>query len=309
MFDEEVTFVVDVETTGLDFRKEKVIEIAAVKLVNREIKDTFDSLVNPMQHIRHSSINIHGITEQMILEAPTIEEILPQFLDFIEDKPIIGHNVIFDYSFLNQASLTLYGKELSNKRIDTLAMFKEVFPDERSHGLSVLLSKFGVELETHHRALADAHGLAKVFYKLNDIYEERFSWQISQLERMNYLFERYLRIQNLIQSLQSEMADIKSIFKIYFERGGEPITAVTGETLSYNTKMNYQYDIEKLKAIIDELGLSEKVLKVNTGMLEKVINGSFIDEEHRDKLRNTRLFLSEQSTVTILKPDKTNGYD
>lgn len=306
MSDSNIKIVVDVETTGLDFRKEKIIELAAVKLVNGEITETFESLVNPMQHIRHSSINIHGITEEMILEAPTIEEILPQFLDFIEDKPLIGHNVIFDYSFINFASLSLYGKELSNLKIDTLNMFKEVFPTEPSHGLSALLKKFNVETDTSHRAMADAYSLAKVYTRLRSLYEERISWQLSQIGNIHYLFERYLRIQSIIQTMQSEMGDLKSVFKVYFEEGGEPIEATSGELLTFSSKHNYQYDIVKLKQILDEINMADRILKINTGLIERQINNSSLNEDVRERLKETRINIVEQSSVVIQKPYSAN---
>lgn len=302
MNQDDIKYVVDVETTGLDFRREKIIEVAVVKLVNGEITDTYESLVNPMQHIRSSSINIHGITEEMILEAPTIEEVLPKLLDFIEDKPMVGHNVIFDYTFLNHASLTVYGKELSNRRIDTLHMFKEVFPEEHSHGLAALLKRFDVESLGQHRAMADAYGLALAYEKLSKIYEQRFNWQFAQLNNIHYLLERYLRLQSLIQTLQSEMGDIKSIFKLHFDNGGQQIESSTGETLSFSSKHNYQYDIVKLKQILDELDNTEKIFKINTGMLERLINSNSLDEETRNKLRDTRINIVEHSSVIIQKP-------
>lgn len=302
----DIKYVLDVETTGLDFRREKIIEVAVVKLVNGEITDTYESLVNPMQHIRSSSINIHGITEEMILEAPTIEEVLPQLLDFIEDKPIIGHNVIFDYTFINHASLSVYGKELMNRRIDTLHMFKEAFPEEHSHGLAALLKRFDVDALGQHRAMADAYGLALAYEKLRKVYEQRFNWQFAQLNNINYLLERYLRLQALIQTLQSEMGDIKSIFKLHFENGGEQIESTTGETLTFSSKHNYQYDIVKLKQILDELDNTEKIFKINTGMLERLINSNHLDDETRNKLRDTRINIVEHSSVVIQKPVVSN---
>jgi DNA polymerase III epsilon subunit family exonuclease len=307
MVKDDIKFVVDLETTGLDFRREKIIEVAAVKLLNDEIVDTFETLVNPMQHIRNSSINIHGINEEMILEAPTIDEVLPELLDFIEDKPLIGHNVIFDYSYINYASLVLYGKELKNKRIDTLKMFKEVFPEERSHGLEALLNRFKVKLETHHRAMADAYGLAQVYGKLRALYEERFTWQLQQLDNINYLFERYLRLQALIQTLQSEMGDIKSVFKIYFEEGGVPIEASMGELLTYSTRQCYQYDLNRVRQIVEEYNLTDRLFKINVGLLDRMAEGTGLDEHIREKLLKARVNLTEQSSVVIQKPDKHNG--
>ena len=124
-----VEIVLDTETTGLDFTRERIIEFAAVRLENGKIKDEFQTLINPQQHIRKSSIAIHGITEEMVQDAPTEEEIMPKILEFIGDYPIVAHNAIFDYSFLNEACIRTTGKELQNSRIDSQQMFKEVYPE------------------------------------------------------------------------------------------------------------------------------------------------------------------------------------
>ena len=121
-----VEIVLDTETTGLDYTREKMVEFAAVRLENGKIKDEFQTLINPEQHIRKSSIAIHGITEEMVAEAPTEAEIMPKILEFIGEYPIVAHNAIFDYSFLNEASKRVTGEELKNERIDTQQMFKEV---------------------------------------------------------------------------------------------------------------------------------------------------------------------------------------
>ena len=95
----EIEVVIDVETTGLDYTKERIIEFAGVKLVNGKIKDKFETLVNPHQHIRKSSQAIHGISEADLEGAPEEEEIYPKIFEFIGDAPIVAHNAIFDYSF------------------------------------------------------------------------------------------------------------------------------------------------------------------------------------------------------------------
>ena len=95
----EVEIVLDVETTGLDYTKEKIIEFAGVRLENGKITDTFQTLVNPNQKIRKSSMAIHGITDEMLKDAPKEEEIFPKIFEFIGDNPIVAHNAIFHYSF------------------------------------------------------------------------------------------------------------------------------------------------------------------------------------------------------------------
>lgn len=306
--EKNIEIVLDIETTGLDPLREKILEFAAVKLVDNQIVDEYQTLVNPQQEIRKSSINIHGITPDMVENEPTIEEVMPKILEFIGDYPIVGHNVIFDYTFLNQTSVSLYGKELTNQRIDTQHMFKEVFPEEFSHGLEALMKRLKVDYTTRHRAMADTIGLALSYPKLKQLYQQKYHWQIDQTKNINYLFERFLRIQQAVQTMQAELLDIKSIFKVYFEQGGEEIQAATGEILAYQSKCSYNYDLEQIKSTLEEIGAYEKAFKLNCGLIDRMINGTSLAEEHKCKLSLARTQVSESRHVTIVKPEKSHTH-
>ena len=299
-----IEIVLDTETTGLDYSREKMVEFAGVRLENGKIKDEFQTLINPQQHIRKSSIAIHGITEEMVQDAPTEEEAMPKILEFIGDYPIVAHNAIFDYSFLNEASKRTGGKRLENERIDTQQMFKEVFPDLDSHGLAALTEKFHVELKNHHRAMADTMGLALAYPALKKLYLEKFDWQTKQLDNIDYLFERYLRIQSSINVMQAELQDLKSVFKMHFDLGGKPITAESGELLIYQSKQSFGYDFDKIKDILEEIGAFNKAVRVNTGFIDRLVGGSSLDEEKRNIIKEARHELSETRNVQIIKVDR-----
>lgn len=296
--------VLDVETTGLDYTKEKIIEFAAVKLVDGEITDKFETLINPKQHIRKSSIAIHGITEDMVADSPTEDKIMPKIFKFIGKHPIVAHNAIFDWSFLNESSKRLYGKSIDNARIDSQFLFKEVYPDLDSHGLENLMLKFNVEFDTRHRAMADTIGLALAYPRLKKLYDKKYDWQLKQIGNIEYLFERYLRIQQAVQTMQSEMQDLKSIFKLYFEEGGEPITAVTGETMIYQSKQSFGYDFVQIKDLLDDIGCLPKAVKLNNGFVDRLVSGRSLDEETREKIKAARLDFSETRNVQIIKADR-----
>lgn len=296
-----IEIVLDTETTGLDYTKEKLVEFAAVRLENGKIKDEFQTLINPQQHIRKSSIAIHGITPEMVEDAPTEQEVMPQILEFIGDYPIVAHNAIFDYSFLNEASKRVTGNEIKNQRIDTQQMFREVFPDLEAHGLNALSEKFHIELINHHRAMGDTMALALAYPKLKKLYTQRFDWEYKQLDNVEYLLERYLRIQQTVNTLQSELQDLKSVFKLYFELGGEPIISEEGDQLVYNSKQSFGYDFDSIRPVLEKIGAMHKALKINTGFVDRLANGSSLDDEMRDILRNARQGLSETRNVQILK--------
>lgn len=299
-----IEIVLDTETTGLDYTKEKMVEFAAVRLENGKIKDEFQTLINPEQHIRKSSIAIHGITADMVADAPTEAEAMPKILEFIGDYPIVAHNAIFDYTFINEASIRTTGKEIKNPRVDSQQMFKEVYPDLDSHGLDALTKKFNVDLTNHHRAMADTMGLALCYPKLKKLYMQKYDWEVKQLDNVEYLFERFLRIQNTINTLQSELQDLKSVFKLYFEQGGQPIRSQTGETLVYNSKQSFGYDFHQIKDVLEEVGAFEKAVKLNTGFVDRLVGGYSLDEDKREIIKEARQELTETRNIQIIKAGK-----
>ncbi len=299
-----IEIVLDVETTGLDYTKEKIIEFAAVKMVNDEIDDVFETLINPEQHIRKSSIAIHGITEDMVADAPTEAKIMPKILKFVGNHPIVAHNAIFDFNFLNAASLRIKKKEIINPRIDTQFMFKEVYPDLDSHGLEALLNKLSIEYGEQHRAMADAMNLAKAYPTLKNLYEKKYAWQLKQVDNIEYLFERYIRVQQAIQTMQSELQDLKSIFRLYFEKGGIPIKAATGEMLIYQSKQGFEYDFMQIKDLLNDIGALGKAVKLNNGFIDRLVSGYAVEETIREQIKQARQEFSETRHVNIVKPDK-----
>ncbi len=300
----EIEIVLDVETTGLDYTKEKIIEFGAVKLVNGKITEKFETLINAKQHIRKSSEAIHGISEEMLKDAPTEEEIFPKIFEFIGDYPIVAHNAIFDFSFLNRTSKRLYNKPLENHHIDTQFMFKEIYPQLESCGLEALMSIFNVDFSTRHRALADAEGLALCYPRLKKMYFQKYEWQLSQLNNIEYLFERYLRLQSAITTMQSEIQDLRSIFKVYFEKGGEDIVANSGEILTYNCKKTFSYDFLQIKDILDEIGALPKAVRLNNAFIDRLVGGASLDSDIKDKIKAARCEITENKTFNVVKPDR-----
>jgi len=299
---EDTIIVLDTETTGLDHKTEKLIEIAAVKLRQGEVVETFTSLVNPQKPIRHSSFLIHNITQEMVEEAPNIEDVLPQFLEFVGDHTYVAHNAIFDYSFINEAMKATYGHRFLNNRIDTFEMYRSVFPDDPSHGLSSLLKRFGFDSHVLHRALDDALNLAKVYPRLRDLYEQKYNWQLSQIRNVPYLVERYLRLQRASQAMQAEMSDLKDIFKLYFQHGGGAVEASSNDVMVFHYRRSYSYDEKRIWDIATRAGVCERIFKLNPRALDKLIDRSDLDESFKEELRECRLSMHESRGINFLKP-------
>jgi DNA polymerase-3 subunit epsilon len=159
--------VLDLETTGLTPDTCEITEIGAVKYVGGVEAGRFQTLVNPGSGIPPTVTVITGITHAMVLDAPWIAEAFPSFLEFLGDSVIVGHNVRFDISFLNAASVRLGYGRLPHRHADTLRLAQRLVRSEvRSLKLSALASYFGSPVTPNHRALDDALATAHVFWSL-----------------------------------------------------------------------------------------------------------------------------------------------
>jgi hypothetical protein len=238
----------------------------------------------------------------MVENAPTMAEVIPQFEAFIGDLPYAAHSVIFDYSFITEAYKKHLGKRFLNPRICTLELYKAVFPEEQSHGLSSLSARFGIESFVNHRALDDAEQLATVFDRLKQLYIQKNAWKFSQLDNVPYLLERYIRLSKAAQTLQAEMADLKEVFKLYFTEGGVPIQASTGEVMTASLKRNYDYESAKLNQCIEGFGLWPNVAKINLKALDKLLFKPITTPKMIDE---TTLDLSDELTSAATQSVKT----
>ena len=146
---------VDIETTGLDPKQDKIIEIGAVRVERGLICGQFSTFVNPRRKLEPRIEELTGITDAMVSGAPDIGEVIGQVMDFCGGLPILGHHVIFDYSFLKRAAVNS-GLSFEKNGIDTLALCRRFMPEEEKKNLSSACRYFGVEPQTAHRALSDA---------------------------------------------------------------------------------------------------------------------------------------------------------
>lgn len=164
-FRDKTYVVLDFETTGFKPPKDRITEIGAVKIVNGEFVDTFETLINPERNIPYNIQKIVGIKNEMVKNAPKIEEVLPKFLDWIgEDSVLVAHNSDFDLMFLNFEVENLKGEVLANESICTLRLARKLLKGLKQKGLLTISKHFGINLK-HHRALEDATATAKILLK------------------------------------------------------------------------------------------------------------------------------------------------
>lgn len=161
--------VFDTETTGFNAGgADQMIEIGAVKIKNGVITDRFDSLINPGRHIPDKITELTCITDEMVKDCPSEEEVTKDFLKWTGDLPMVAHNAKFDISFLEMAMKKYNLGKFKNTVIDTLELSRTLDQGFARHSLSALVKRYNVPFEedAHHRADYDAEGTALVFHKM-----------------------------------------------------------------------------------------------------------------------------------------------
>ena len=153
----EATYVVfDVETTGLSAVYDTIIELAGVKMYKGNVIETFEEFINPGHPLSQTTIQLTGITDDMVRDSKPEKTVLEEFAAFAEGTILVAHNASFDMGFLNN-SYERYGMaEAPQPVIDTLEMSRFLHPQLKSHRLNTLAKRYGVGLEQHHRAVYDS---------------------------------------------------------------------------------------------------------------------------------------------------------
>lgn len=151
----------DLETTGLNPKYDKIIEIGAVRVKNGEPVDTFSTFVNPARSLPTRIVELTGIRDENVADAPYIDEILDSFLQFVGEDVLLGHNILFDYSFIKKAAIN-QKKAFEKQGIDTLRIAKRFLSDLESRQLGYLCDYYQIELDAH-RALNDAVAAHRIY--------------------------------------------------------------------------------------------------------------------------------------------------
>lgn len=158
--------VIDTETTGLDASFDAIIEVAAIKVRDGKEVARFETLVNPGFEINDFIVDLTGITNAELETAPAPADVLPDFLNFVQDDVIVGHNANFDVNFLYDALLECGYQPLRNDFVDTLRLARRIRPDLDHHRLSDLTKEYSIPQPVAHRALADCETTAALLSAL-----------------------------------------------------------------------------------------------------------------------------------------------
>lgn len=158
----------DIETTGLNPKLDRIIEVGAVRVRGGKVTDIYESFVNPGRVLEERICSLTGINEDMLKDAPEAGDIIVSLMDFIGEDILVGHKILFDYSFIKK---TAVNSKLSfeKKGIDTLKLANRFLQELPSRKLEYLCRYYGIE-HTAHRALGDARAASDLYLRLKELF-------------------------------------------------------------------------------------------------------------------------------------------
>lgn len=164
--------VLDLETTGLSAKTEKITEIGIMKIQNGEVVDEFCEFVNPEKPIPKRVQEVTNITDEMVANSPTIDVLFPKVLDFIKDSVLVAHNASFDIGFLKNVAKNL-GYKFDYTYVDTLPLARKLYPELKKHKLGKIAEHLKIKVEVAHRALDDVDTTVKILKEMMKTLKER----------------------------------------------------------------------------------------------------------------------------------------
>jgi len=158
--------VFDVETTGFSPETDRIVEIGAIRFRGAEVLAEAAWLVNPGRSIPEAAVRKHGITDEMVQDAPALAAVLPLFFELAGESRLLAHNASYDVRFIRSGAVRCGVVLPPNSCHDTLMFFRRMFPEQKSHALGRLIEALEVPVETRHRGLADARAVMWILQRV-----------------------------------------------------------------------------------------------------------------------------------------------
>ncbi|WP_068619265.1 PolC-type DNA polymerase III [Paenibacillus tuaregi] len=296
------TYIVfDIETTGLSVTQNNIIEIAAVKMVEGKEIGRYATFVNPHERIPYNIQQLTNINDEMVKDAPDVEPVLKEFIEFAGDGVLVAHNARFDVGFVNAKLKDLGMEPMQNSVLDTLELARLLHPTLKNHRLNTLAAKYKVSLENHHRAIDDTVALAEILVGLLE--DAAKIKGIMMLDRLNdHVGKDLSNVRPFHCSIYAlNMTGKKNLFKLvsmshteYFKRvpcipksklvemreglliisgceKGEFFEAVLNKSVEEAEEVAQFYDVLEIQPITMYMHLVEKGLVGSTAELETAI--------------------------------------
>ncbi len=188
----DVTVVFDIETTGFSKHRDRIIEIGAVKVKDGLIVDKYSTFINPEIPIPYEIEQLTSINDNMVIDAPKINEVLPEFLEFCKGCILVAHNASFDVGFIEENAKRIH-IDIDFTVVDTVGLSRILLPDLSRYKLNIVAKALGVSLENHHRAVDDAGATAEIYLKLVVKLQEQGIFKIKEIDTLGKLSVEAIR--------------------------------------------------------------------------------------------------------------------
>lgn len=221
---------IDLETSGLDPKQDRILEIAAIKVVDGEVADTYETLVDAGMHLSERIVSLTGISEEMTKKGTEPSVAIRRCVEFIGDMPILGHCIHFDYSFLKRAAVN-HGLTFEKEGIDTLKIARKALPQLESRGLAALCAYYQIPLENHHRAMADAGATFQLYKRL----QQEFGEAMPELFEAKPLMYQVKRESPATNAQKRHLKDLLKYHRIELDK--DPDTLTKNEASRYIDKI------------------------------------------------------------------------
>ena len=231
---------VDIETTGLNPRTEKIIEIGAVRVRSGRIEGEFTTFVQPEKKVSSFITELTGITDAMLDGVPKKESALRAFFDFARQDTLLGHNISFDYSFLKK-NIEEIGEKFVRKGIDTLKIARKLLPDLEDRSLTNLCHYYQIENTHAHRAKEDAIAAFQLYSRLKKEYDNHI-----ETTKLFYPAPLYCRIKKDSPATAAQLKYLKALLA-YHGLSTEMIAADFAKSTENDKWTNYK-DLTKREA-------------------------------------------------------------
>ncbi|WP_167957091.1 3'-5' exonuclease [Anaerosporobacter faecicola] len=224
----------DIETTGLHPEQDEIIEIGAVRYREGVPVESYTSFIRPKARVSEKITEITGITNDILLGERECTEVLPEFLAFVKDDVVIGHNVRFDHSFI-KLQAELQQRTFRNKAIDTLYLAKKLHPDLESRSLAAMCQYYGIINERAHRAKEDAVACAKLY----ELLLQQFYENAPKVFQARQIVYKRKKIEGITTRQKYYLNDLAKYHKINLEMPIEELSKSEASRLIDKIIFNY----------------------------------------------------------------------
>ncbi len=271
--------VVDVETTGVSARFNRITEIGIITFCGEEIVNMYNSFINPGCSIPREITRITGITDADVADAPSFDEVAHEIYAQLEGTVLVGHNLAFDYQFLRAEFLRSGIQEFSPMQICTLRLARRLYPQLKSKSLGNVAHHLRIFVERAHRALDDADITLKIFKKqidelkslefktLKQIYTFQFSATANNLKKMS--------INKEDKSIYSQIPDSPGVY-LFLDAKGKVIYIGKGKSLKKRLQSHFASSAPKKSKSITERGRKLQLYTTNSELVALLLEAELI---------------------------------